>query len=164
MITLEYIKTRCKIEGECWEWQTSGKVRAPSMKVKNKSISPRREAWKLFNNQEVPPGYVITHKKSCGNPMCCNPEHLMKTKQVNVLVRTVKEGKLHTPAIRAKIAEAKRKSSKLSQEAARQVAFGDDPPEEAARKNGISTAYVYMLRRGICRKDFVNPFAGLGAR
>jgi len=164
MITLEYIKARCTIEGECWEWSTIGKHRAPAMKIKGKTLSPRREAWKLYKGKEISPGYVITHKKECGNPMCCNPEHLMQTKKVHVMKRTVSEGKLHTPAIRAKIAEAKRKNSKLSQEAAKEIAYGDDPTEEAAEKHGISTAYVRMLRKGLFRKEFANPFAGLGAR
>jgi hypothetical protein len=163
-ITLEYIKSKCRMVGECWEWNTKSKYRAPAMNIKGKTLSPRREAWKLHRNQDIPSGYVITHKKTCGNPMCCNPEHLIRVKKLDVMVRTVSEGKLHTPAIRAKIAESKRKNSKLSQEAAKEIAYGDDPTEEAAAKHGISTAYVRMLRKGLFRKEFANPFAGLGAR
>jgi len=163
-ITLEYIKSKCRMVGECWEWNTKSKYRAPAMNIKGKTLSPRREAWKLHRNQDIPSGYVITHKKTCGNPMCCNPEHLIRVKKLDVMVRTVNEGKLHTPAIRAKIAESKRKNSKLSQEAAKEIAYGDDPTEEAAAKHGISTAYVRMLRKGLFRKEFANPFAGLGAR
>jgi hypothetical protein len=164
MITLEYIKARCTIEGECWEWNTIGKHRAPAMKIKGKTLSPRREAWKLYKGKEISPGYVITHKKECGNPMCCNPEHLMQTKKVHVMKRTVSEGKLHTPVIVAKIAASKRKHSKLSQEAANEIACGNEHTEETAAKYGITPAYVRMIRKGLFRKELFNPFAGLGAR
>lgn len=169
-ITLENIKARCKEVGDCWEWQLQVNSRngVPLWNLgkgkDKKKVSPKREAWKIVKGMDVPDGRVITNSHSCGNQKCCNPDHLVCVTKAERLRRTVKTGKLHTPATAAKIAKTKRAKSKLSQEAVDEFLFSNEPVPVLAAKHGITEAYGYMLRRGEHRKSMSNPFAGLGAR
>ena len=69
MITLEWIKSRCKVNEEtgCWEWQ----------KAKDRDgygyCRPHRKTWEIIHGI-IPEGMCVCH--TCDNPSCCNPEHL----------------------------------------------------------------------------------------
>lgn len=164
-IDIEFIKKRTRIVGECWEW-TSTLLRGqhPICKVKNKTVYPKRAAWEWKHQKAVPPKMCVVNIKTCGNDLCCNPDHLKIISKGDLLRRTISEGKLHTQLIREKIAEAKRANSKLTQEAAREFVLSDEPVPVLAKKHGISEAYGYMLRKGLFRRETANPFRGLGAR
>ena len=76
MITLAWIKERCKVNEEtgCWEW-TMGKYRrgygAFTYKQKKRSV----HRW-VYADQfgSIPEGMFVCHH--CDNPPCCNPGHL----------------------------------------------------------------------------------------
>lgn len=164
-VTLENIKARCTEVGECWEWNLQmvqrGAIPIWSVGSKDK-VYPRREAWKLHTGREVPEGCYITNFHTCANRKCCNPEHSGPKRREKVHQNTIKSGKLHTDAIRAKISATKRAKSKLSDEAAHEIRTSTEPVPVLAKKHGISEAYGYMIRRGEHRRDYAgNPFAGL---
>jgi len=164
-MNLNDIKARCEEVGDCWVWQkTLLRGKTPIMKTDGKSLYPRRLAWQLHNAKDIPSSMVVTHRKSCGDPLCCKPEHLTLMTRKALVQRTGAEGKFSTAGTKAKIAAAKRKNSKLSQEAVREFLGSDEPVPVLAKKHGISEAYGYMLRRGLFRKEVGNPFSGLGAR
>lgn len=161
-MTLDDIKARCEEIGECWIWQKTllrGKV--PVMKIAGKTVYPRRAVWQLHNGKEIPSSMVVTHRKSCGDPLCCNPDHLTLISRKALVQRTGAEGKFSTARIKAKIAATKRKKSKLSQEAVREIIASDDSIPTLAKKHGITEAYGYMIRRGLFRREIGSPFSGL---
>ncbi len=161
-MTLNEIKARCEEVGECWIWQGGFlRGRFPIVKIANKSVYPKREAWKAANGKDIPAGNCVVNKKTCNDPHCCNPDHLTTATKRQVLQRTVSDGKLHTTKVRANIAMTKRAKSKLSDEAVQEIRYSDEPVSVLAAKHGISDTYGYMIRRGNSRKDYSNPFAGL---
>lgn len=164
-MTLDDIKKRCEEVGDCWIWQrTLLRGKTPIMKIDGKSVYPRRVTWQLHNGKDIPDTMVVTHRKTCGDPLCCNPDHLILISRKALVQRTGAEGKFSTARTKAKIAASKRKNSKLSQEAVREIIGSDESMPVLAKKHGISEAYGYMLRRGLFRREVGNPFSGLGAR
>lgn len=161
---LQDIQARCTYCEECdtrWAWAaTMSRGVSPVMKYKQKTILPRRALWEMKTGKPVPAGICIV--TTCRNPKCCNPELLAAVSKAYVIKRTAATGAFSTLAFRAKVARGKRKTSKLSDEAVADIRSGDDPPEVAAQKHGITKAYVHMLRKNRFRKEFTNnPFQGL---
>jgi len=71
----------------------------------------------------------------------------------------MKQANHHT----ARIASAKRSSSqaKLTQENAQAIRNGTEPLRVVADRYAISIGHASMIRRGLRRRDFDSPFAGL---
>lgn len=161
-VNLETIKARCIECGDCWVWaSTLLRGQHPIMKSKGKSFYPKRVAWELHHGKKIPEGHCVVNKVHCANPHCCNPEHTHHLSRRRVLQMTVATGKMHTPLIKAKIAAAKRRESKLSDEAVLEFTHSDESVPVLAARHGISEAYGYMIRRGEFRKPLSSPFAGL---
>ncbi len=144
--------------GDCLEWTGSmvHKV-APVISIANRKIYVKRHLMELAGKKIK--GLCVSNK--CGNTACVNPKHLQTVTKAQVIKRTTATGALSTTAVRARVAAAKRKTSKLSQEAAREIRSSSEQMAVLATKHGISESYGYMIRRGDFRKDYNNPFMGL---
>lgn len=167
---LEYIRLRCRMEGDCWVWSLSTKEgRWPRMSVTRpdkKGVArqfclyvrhvvvwlSRGGRPRLGNNRAV-----IT---TCGNPMCVNPAHLKVISKAEL--NRINAGYQGTLSMRKKYAESRRRTSRLSDDDVKTIRESDKAAKEVAQEYGISLAYVYMLRRGEWRREYTsNPFAGL---
>jgi len=163
-MTLDDLQARCTDCEECdtrWSWAATlaGGV-SPVMKHKGKTVLPRRALWEIKTGKPVPSGICIV--TTSHNPKCCNPDLLAAVSKAYVVRRTAKTGAFSTLAFRAKVAKGKRKDSKLADEAVADIRTGNDTPEAAAQKHGITRAYVCMLRNNRFRREFTNnPFQGL---
>lgn len=163
-MTLNDIQARCTDCEECdtrWSWAaTLVRGVTPVMKDKTKTVLPRRALWEMKHGQPAPAGMpVIT---TCLNPLCCNPELLKAVSKAHVIKRTAATGVFSTLTFRAKVAQGKRKTSKLTDEAVASIRTSNEKPEVLAEKHGISKAYVHMLRKNRFRKEYTdNPFQGL---
>jgi hypothetical protein len=144
--------------GECLEW-TGAYVHnvAPVISIGNRKIYTKRRLLELAGKNIE--GLCVTNK--CGNTSCVNPKHLQIATKAHIIQRTAATGVFSSTAVRARVAAGKRKTSKLSQEAAFEIRNSNEPVPVLAAKHGISDAYGYMIRRGQFRKDYSNPFAGL---
>lgn len=161
---LEDIKARCTYCEECdthWSWAaTLVRGVSPVMKDKNKTVLPRRMLWEQKHGEPVPAGLCVV--TTCRNPKCCNPELLEAVSKAYVVKRTAETGAFSTLSFRAKVAQGKRKTSKLTDEAVAEIRASDEAPEIMAAKHDITTTYVRMLRNNRFRKEFTNnPFQGL---
>lgn len=154
------IYARCIEVGECLEWQ--GPVqKGGGMYISEgaKKYLVRRVLWREEHGN-IPEGRLIS--VSCCNPRCVCHLQAISVSQRNKKI--AKSGAFKSIAFRAKIANACRKNSKLSDAAVAEIRAAEIAPAEAAEKFGITESYVNMLRAGRFRIDFSSPFAGLGTR
>lgn len=61
-------------EGECWPWKAGRSGRYGTFQLgRGRPVGAHRMAWALEHRGEGWPGWI---RHRCGNPLCCNPEHL----------------------------------------------------------------------------------------
>lgn len=158
-ITLDWLQARVREDEDgCWIW-TGCYGRGgedPQATVDYKVWPVRRLIWTLVHCKPVPKGQRVG--SSCSNPACCHPEHVQARKTGSAL-----RGRKLPIATRIRIANTRRASSALTQEAVQQIRLDDRPAEVLAQEHQIDPSYVYYIRAGKIRRDYSNPFAGLGA-
>jgi hypothetical protein len=171
--TMEEIKLRCAScePGECWDWRGTylhdGRrpVIAKRMDTDNgrtnKQFYARHLVMWLTRGERPDLGLFRAIVTTCDNPCCVNPEHLKVVSRKTVVRKVAATGIYSSQSHRMKVANARRRSAKLSEEAVKDIRDSEDPAKVAAEKHGVTAAYVYMLRRGEFRQDYSNPFAGL---
>ena len=74
--TMEYLKTRCVVVGECWEWGgfRDGRGYGQFGNRRRYSQATHRLAYELHHGVSLQSTDVVRH--ACDNPSCCNPAHL----------------------------------------------------------------------------------------
>ena|SRR5215475_7549639 len=72
-VTLEYLKSRCKVVDGCWIWQ-GAKTRGYACIGIGKIYYAHIIAYELAGNPAPPPKHELHHK--CQQRACINPEHL----------------------------------------------------------------------------------------
>ena len=166
-VDMDYIRLRCDVD-ECWEWRMAcRKDRGPVASFQRDDGSGKSVRLQVFVRHLV---YWIVHgirprlgrsrvlRVSCNNPLCVSPDHI-KVVQRKGLMKGIPKAGTHG----AKIAHARRKSSKLSDENIALIRESDMSAQEASMLFGVTDKYIYQIRRGEWRRDYSNPFAGLGA-
>lgn len=173
--TIEDIKCRCHSSepGECWEWRSTflengrrpviaKRIDADKGRI-NKQFYARHVAMWISRGAKPELGLFRAIVTTCENDRCVNPAHLKVVSRSTVARKVGASGAFSTPAHRMKVAKGRRRASKLSEEAIRDIRGSSEPAKVTAARHGITAAYVYMLRRGEFRADFSNPFTQLVA-
>lgn len=150
---MEKIRTRCVEEGDCLIWPGAICTRGPVATIKGVQHSLRRVAWESKHLKPFPDDRLAS--PDCGNPRCL--AHVVATTWSKLNTRPT------SLSHRIRTALACRKDSKLSDEAVDEIRYSDERVVELAARHGISTAYAYMVRRGQCRVDYLNPYTRPGA-
>lgn len=169
-IDIDYIRLRCDCsEDGCWEWSGAKRqgrwptvgLRRPDENgvIKAYHFYVRHIVYWIKHGMRPPLGEKRTLGTTCGNALCVSPEHIkiLSRKHVN---KGVPKPALHGQ----KVAAARRKQSKLSDEDVAAIRESDISAQEASILYGVTDKYIYQIRRGEWRKDYSSPFAGLGAR
>lgn len=154
-MTLDDIKDRCVEEGECWLWKgalSGGKW--PCIWHEGKTVPVRRVVWTLHKGKTIPANVCITPK--CDNDLCVCPGCLVG----RVGRRAARPATMQR---RIRMATSLRAKSRISDEAVMDIRTSGEPLAVLAERHGISYSYADQLRRGVRRRDFSSPFAGLGA-
>lgn len=158
-----YIQIRCReceICGKRWEWIPSlTKHRVPVMKVDNVTVSVRRALYRIEKGVDAHKARGVT--TNCQNSKCINPAFLVQLTKSQLVERTAKAGKYSNVSKSIKIAGKKRNKSKLSQDGVRDIVTQQETAKVYADRYNITPAYVYMLWRGLFRKEHGSPFSGL---
>jgi hypothetical protein len=170
-VDLKFIKDRCRLSGDCWEWSLCAKdQRYPKMwlrlpqedgAIKEVGLYVRHVVrWISQGSRfDTSGGRVI--RMICSNPMCVNPGHMRATTRSEVNKESA--GFQSSMAIRKKFADGRRKGSKLSDSDVADIRASEMTPRELAAKYEISLSYTYMLLKNEWRKDYSNPFLQLAA-
>ena len=161
-LTINWLRTRVVIEGDCWVWTgcMNGSTKAvPVARIAGRSVTVRRVAAHLGGHQQKARRFSVT----CGNPRCVNPNHVIDES----LVRVKKERfrlKVSEHERRAKIASTKRKNATLTADMVAEIRASDEPGYTIAKRMGVTPKVVYDARSYRTWKDYSSPWAGMGAR
>jgi hypothetical protein len=151
---IDRICARCVEVGECLEWHgcLSGKGQI-YVSFGGTQFLVRRVLWESLHGAP-PNGKMIA--AACGNKLCVR--HL---KAITWSQKNKRDAKQRKASHRLNVAAARRKNSKLSDEAVARVRSHVGGLAALAAELGISETYAYQLRNNQCRRDLSNPFAGL---
>jgi hypothetical protein len=165
-LTLERVKARCTICGDCWEWKGAcNGVGHPKVAWMNEDgrthKSARRVVWTIVRG-ELPDTKLVT--VSCGNIRCLNPAHLKLTSKAEVARRTNAKPSTQFKR-RVKAAAAKQATEgKITMEIAREIRASEKTGKDWARDLNCSVSLISKVRQNKSWVDYSSPFAGLGAR
>jgi hypothetical protein len=160
---LEHVRQRCREVGKCWEW--AGAVsngHYPKITVARRQYMVRHLVYMLRHVRPLPRGLVLIPR--CRNQRCVAPWHIQARTKAQAARLHAQAGAYRVFSAaphRAKIAIGRRRNSKLSDAAVAEVRHSSEAARVLARRHGISTTYVYQLRRGEFRRDYSSPWQGL---
>lgn len=148
---LNDIKLRCSCEpGGCWEWRfavsTNGRKK-PEPRVwfapEGKSTTLSRAVWKLSGN---PP--VARVWRTCLNPLCGNPAHLMGGTQAEWGKWVAASGCLKGDPIRSAINKAAARGRRvLTDEQIAEIRHSNERGIDLAKRYGVSEKAISRARR-----------------
>jgi hypothetical protein len=157
--TLEMIKAKCDIVGNCWHWTAGKSGKTPALRHGNRTIAVRRYIFTELLGKMPAKGRMIT--MSCGHLDCVAPDHLIQHTRRQMQTAAAKRTQYGSDPVRnAKISAAKRKHSPYSEEFVEQVRNMEGTSKGIARELGLQFSTVNSWRKGEVRKAN-NPFAGL---
>lgn len=159
------IARRCAICEECGKrthWLGSKNTQGVyPLRISRRCYSVRRVVFELNGGKLKENSKIIT---TCENHRCIDFPKLKQVTMKHIVRQALKEGKLFTPVMRAKIAATQRAAvGKITQEVAEQIRLDTRSSTVIAAENGISDSYVRAIRQGVARKTYggCSPFAGL---
>lgn len=163
MITLQWLEERVKEDDGCWVWQgvitRYGQPQATLFTPQGrKTALVRRVVWELTHERSLATNQWVSCR--CKTPGCVHPEHVMR------LARGMSaRGTKKTEVTKAKIAATKQARSRWPN--GEIVKMAQESPLNnvaLAAQIGCHHSTIAKIRRGQLRKQYGNPFAGLGAR
>lgn len=159
--TLDKIKAKCDEVGDCWLWNGAhdGKGRPVCVHM-GERISVRRIAKQLDEGREIQAHLVVACK--CGDIRCVSPSCAVITTVKKAHQMAAERGSYSNPARDRRMALAKRARSPYGADAIA-IVMGAETAKQGAQLTGMSASHAKAIRRGISRRDYSNPFAGLGA-
>lgn len=161
-VTLDALLERTVEEGDCRLWTLACvDKRPPIIRAHGVQHYVRRLVFELVH-RKLRPGEVV--RAGCGTDTCVEPLHQVATTKQRILEQVAASGAFRTPKFRMAVALGKRRRSALSEDAVRDIRYGDGPADEAAAEHGISKEYVRLIRKNHSRVDFSSPWQGLGGR
>jgi hypothetical protein len=167
--TLERIYARCEeTEEGCLLWNGGMAKRypiaqepAPDRAHGQRQIHVRRKVWELAKGKPAPAGprYVLVAK--CGEERCVAEDCLKLITKGERLKQAVKAGAFQSLVFRARVAAARRRNSKLSDDGAAEIRSSNEPGHVLAARHDISAGYACAIKAGTSRRDYSSPFAAL---
>ncbi len=166
-ITIDRIKDRCTMCGDCWEWQGacngSGHPKVAWLNEEGRTHkSARRVAWMLGARGPLPDNKLVT--VGCGNIRCLNPQHLKLTSKAEVARKTNARASTRFKRKVNAAAANRAKLGKITMEIAREIRASKKTCTQLAQELGCSVSLVSKVRVNRSWVELNTPFAGLGAR
>ncbi len=144
--TVATLLAKCVEEGDCLLWQgRTTRQGVPCCKFEGRNCGVRRALWQLLGRRTLHPGQVVSTR--CGNPLCCNPEHLLATTAADLMRRRNRQAKGEMLRV-ARMTATIRSRARLDLDQANQIRASDRPSAELAREVGVSTSMINSIRRG----------------
>ena len=161
--TLESIKARVKVQGDCWIWQGYLQNNTPqvvSYKSGKKSmVSVRKLLRELLSGQPQPSGH---YANTCGHHDCVAPMHTIWRQEKSHMRSMAKNRKVSYATIE-KIRKSRQELgfAKLNEEQATEIRHSDLPSRELAEKFGVCKSTIGKIKRGAAWRLLMGPFVGL---
>jgi len=172
MSLFDFIKDRCVLEGDCWNWQGARQScgSTPTMNVRNPATGKRqvmsvRRAI-LLEKHQGNHGFLKNKLATynCMNPDCVNPDHTHAVTRASLQTRLAEEFGYHRNPLRnKKLSEIMRAKSVLTPDLVEQIRADESTQKDIARRFGVSQAAISKIKRGSTWKSHANPFAQLGS-
>lgn len=156
---LDWLYARVKKDDDgclIWDGYTTD-AGQPQARINYKFFLVRRAVWAQVHGKQPDPKLWIGAR--CKKHGCVHPDCVVGRSRGKAL-----QGRSMPIAVRAKISAAKCKNSKVSPESVWAMRVEPGTLAEAAERHGVDQSYVSQIRRNKSRRDYSNPFAGLGAR
>lgn len=158
---LERVRRLSDQVGDCWEWrgfvETDGRV--PIIKVGGRHTPVRRAVAvatgrlePISKNRAVP---------KCHNWRCVNPAHVIVVTHSDANKRARMQLDQAQPFLCRKIALARRQTSKLTSEIAREIREAEGSITLISAQYKISRSTVSDIKTGRIWRDYSNPFYNL---
>lgn len=158
--TLERIREKCDVVGDCWHWTAGKSGKAPALRHEGKVMNARHYIFTELLGKKLQPGRMVSF--SCANDDCVSPDHLVQYTRSQLQRRTARRtGYAKNPARIAKLSAAKRAASPYSEDFVKKVRAMEGTAKGIARQLGMCASTVNEWRNGEVRKPINNPFAGL---
>lgn len=172
--TLERIYARCEVDEDgcrLWTGSTMKDGKYPIAQVQDatrphgqRQVHVRRMVWELAKGKPAKSGprYVLVAK--CEKPRCVDEDCLQLLAKSTRLKQTAATGIFANVIHRAKVAEGRRRGSKLPDDQVARLkarAAAGERVDSLAIEYGVSKGYAYAVIRGTNRGDYTTPFAAL---
>ena len=149
--TLEDLRQRCRIDGDCWIWGLGLSQGKPSVIItgdngKGHSQSGRR-ASVLLSGETIKPGYVVWQSPKCFEHLCVNPAHSQIGTLSGLRCEHERRKGWSKKAIHAKAgARLVALNSKITAEQAAEIRVSILTRKKISEKYGICLSQVYYIR------------------
>lgn len=126
----------------------------PQMRWGNKASSARRVIYEMLRGP-IQEGWQVGVRDTC-HCLCVAPEHLVQRSRG-------KAGIGHPVKLttKIKIAEARRRDSKLDISTVAAIRSSDEPGTVLAQQHQVSVSIVSRIRRGDAWREYTGPWAAL---
>ena len=152
MKTLDEVKGRCRIEGDCWIWTGAlsdgvPRIFVPGNDGKMRSTPGRRAVWMMNAGKAVPNGWRVFGL--CDEKLCLNPAHMICEHPRRRGAKVAAAGTLKGQVKRILANRANGRSrAKYSADLVTTVLSSDKSGAQIARELGVSHQWVSKVRRG----------------
>lgn len=144
--TAATLMANCVEEGDCLMWQgRTTNHGVPVCRFRGQHCGVRRALWQLLGRRPLRAGEVVT--TTCGNPLCCQPDHMRATTQGELMRRRNRDAKGEALRL-ARMTAVRRSSAKIDMAQANSIRASDKPAAQIASEVGLSVSMVNSIRRG----------------
>lgn len=156
-ISLDWLHARVRQDGDCliWTGYTTA-IGQPQTRINKVCYLVRRLVWEAKKETALPSNRWCN--VTCGKHGCVHPDHIVARPR-SIAMR----GGERSPTHAAKIAQARRKKSRLSDADVQEIRLSPDDNKTLAARFGVDHTYVWAIRANKARRNYSSPFAGLGA-
>lgn len=127
---------------ECWEWKGSRSPRGYGRFTWRRDRTQLASRIAYHFSKGDPASSFVCH--SCDNPPCCNPNHLWLGSHDDNMRDASSKGRIKSGHTRGET----HGTSKLTEQQARLVKYGEDPIPELAKKLGVTSQAIRLIRAG----------------
>lgn len=148
--TIDDLRDRCTIDGDCWIWQGCATAAGqPSIWVHGgHRLSGGGAVCLLTTGQRSPRG--TNWVPMCRNPRCVSP---VCVKPLTILQHRRLQNCAKNAAARAAIAKTRQSQSSITMDDARAIRASQETLDVLSQRYGKSISLISKIRRGLCWKD-----------
>jgi len=135
---VKHLLDRCIPSGDCLLWQKSIRNGYGQLTLHGKVHYAHRLMYEAYYNHSIPKDQLVRHL--CGNPACCNPQHLALGTQKDNMQDMVQHGRSR-PGV-------KHHNVKLSEVEVELIRNSTATQRVLAKQFGVCQTTISLIKRG----------------